>query len=125
MEFVRPALSADQSVRDTFFESLKDASNREIEPYVADALQFLNHPLRGAASIKYIRPSLELMEEIQTTGDIFFPRRWIGAALGGHSSPEAAAIVRAFLEEHPNYPFRLRNKILMGADLLFRTASTQ
>ena len=60
------------------------------------------------------------MEEIQATGDIFFPRRWIGATLSGHQSPEAAAIVRTFLEERPDYPYRLRNKILMAADLLFR-----
>jgi aminopeptidase N len=125
LAFVKPALSPDQSVRDTFFESLKQAENREIEPYVADALQFLNHPLRGNTAIKYIRPSLELMEEIQATGDIFFPRRWVGAALGGHSSPEAAQIVRDFLAERPDYPFRLKNKILMGADLLFRAAEQQ
>jgi len=39
------------------------------------------------------------MEEIQATGDIFFPRQWIGATLGGHRSAEAAAIVRRFLED--------------------------
>lgn len=122
LSFVKPALSPDQASRDAFFESLKDAKNREIEPYVGSAVSFLNHPLRAPASIKYIRPSLELVEEIQATGDIFFPRRWIGATLGGHNSPEAARIVRDFLAEHPDYPYRLKNKILMGADLLFRSS---
>jgi aminopeptidase N len=122
LEFVKPALSPDQAVRDAFFESLKNAENREIEPYVGSAVSFLHHPLRAEASIKYIRPSLELVEEIQSTGDIFFPRRWIGATLGGHHSPEAARIVRDFLSEHPDYPYRLKNKILMGADLLFRSS---
>lgn len=122
LAFVAPALSPDQSIRDAFFESLKEAQNREIEPYVGSAVSFLHHPLKAKTAIRYIRPSLELVEEIQATGDIFFPRRWIGATLGGHSSPEAAQIVRDFLAEHPDYPYRLKNKILMGADLLFRSS---
>jgi aminopeptidase N len=85
-----------------------------------DAVTYLHHPLLAEQSIQYILPSLELLEEIQATGDIFFPRQWIGATLNGHQSPEAAAIVRQFLEERPDYPYRLRNKILMAADLLFR-----
>jgi aminopeptidase N len=61
------------------------------------------------------------MEEIQATGDIFFPRQFISATLSGHQSAKAAEIVEAFLAERPNYPPRLKNKILMAADLLFRT----
>ncbi len=72
--------------------------------------------------MRYIRPSLELLQEIQVTGDIFFPQRWLGATLGGHSSPEAAGIVREFLSEHPDYPPKLRAKILQAADPLFRAA---
>lgn len=122
LNFVIPSLSSDQATRDSFFESLKDASNREIEPWVGSALGFLNHPLRAENATHYILPSLELMEEIQVTGDIFFPRRWIGAALGGHNSSEAANIVREFLDANPDYPFRLKNKILMASDLLFRSS---
>ncbi len=123
LEFVKPALSPYQEVRDTFFESLKDAENRALEPYVSSALEFLHHPMRAEAAIKYILPSLQLLEEIQATGDIFFPRSWIGATLSGHSSPEAAAIVKDFLKAYPDYPYRLKNKILMAADLLFRASS--
>jgi len=118
--FIRPALSAEQSVRDSFFYSLKKVENRHYEPWVVDAVNLLHHPLRAEASISYIRPSLEWLQEIQATGDIFFPRQWIGATLNGHRSPEAARIVRDFLDEHPDYPSRLRNKILMAADLLLR-----
>lgn len=120
--FIRPALSPDPQVRDAFFEGLKKAENRHYEPWVIDALNYLHHPLRARSAEKYILPSLELMTEIQATGDIFFPRRWVGATLSGHQSPEAAAIVRQFLADHPDYPYRLKNKILMGADLLFRSA---
>ena len=81
-----PALSADPAERDAFFASLDDVANRRREPWVLEALRYLHHPLRAAASEKYIEPSLELLQEIQRTGDIFFPKRWMDATLGGHRS---------------------------------------
>ena len=120
--FVAPALSADQTVRDEFFESLRDAGNREREPWVLEAVGHLHHPLRAEASEAYIRPSLELLEEIQRTGDIFFPQRWLGATLGGHNSSRAAAIVREFVEDRPDLPPRLMGKLLQAADPLFQAA---
>jgi len=121
--FVRPALSADPAVRDRFFESLKQPQRREHEPWVLEALQYLHHPLRAPHSEKYILAGLELLEEIQATGDIFFPKNWLDATLDGHSSASAAAIVRDFLDERPRYPARLRGKILQSADALFRAAA--
>ena len=119
-EFICPALSPEPAIRDSFFERLQYAENRHYEPWVSAALTYLHHPLRAEYSLKYIRPSLELLEEIQRTGDIFFPKRWISATLGGHQSIEAARVVQEFLREHPGYPHRLKNKILQAADLLFR-----
>jgi aminopeptidase N len=120
--FMRPALSADSNVRDRFFESLADPTNREREPWVVQAVGFLHHPLRAESAIQYVGPSLGLLEEIQRTGDIFFPKRWLDATLGGHASHEVADLVREFLETRPDYPPRLRAKILQSADLLFRAA---
>ncbi len=88
-----------------------------------DAVRFLNHPLRAEQAEHYIRPSLDLLEEIQRTGDIFFPKGWLDATLGGHSSPRAAAIVRDFLDQKADLPPRLRQKLLQSADPLFRAAS--
>jgi len=122
--FVKPALSADQTVRDSFFLSLRSPSNREHEPWVLEAVEYLHHPLRATESEKYILPSLELLEEIQTTGDIFFPKRWLDATLDGHNSESAAAVVRQFLADHPDYPPRLRNKILQSSDALFRSSES-
>jgi aminopeptidase N len=122
-EFIRPALSADPEVRDRFFESLGHAANREHEPWVLEGLRYLHHPLRAASSEKYILPSLELLEEIQATGDIFFPKRWLDTTLGGHGSESAAALVRGFLEQRPDYPSRLKAKILQSADGLYRAAA--
>jgi aminopeptidase N len=88
---------------------------------VIEGLRYLHHPLREASSEKYIEPSLTLLREIQRTGDIFFPKRWMDATLGGHRSPAAAAIVRTFVEGLPqSYPLPLRRVILSSADDLFR-----
>jgi aminopeptidase N len=120
--FVLPAVSADPLVRDRFFESLSDPKNREHEPWVLQALGYLHQPLRAERSERYIRPSLDMLEEIQRTGDIFFPKRWLDATLGGHSSSSAAAVVRQFLEDRPDLPIRLEGKLLQSADPLFRAA---
>jgi aminopeptidase N len=123
-EFVMPALSADASERERWFRSLKDVSNRRREPWVLEGLSYLHHPLRAEASAQYVRPSLDLLWEIQKTGDIFFPTRWMNSTLSGHTSPAVAATVRKFLAALPaNYPPRLRNVILVAADELFRLSS--
>ena len=120
--FVRPALSADQSVRDAFFASLSEESNRQHEPWVLEALRYLHHPLRASHSEKYIRPALELLEEIQRSGDIFFPKRWLDATLGGHSSSHATRTVGEFLDRNPDLSSRLRAKLQQSAHELFRAA---
>ena len=119
-EFISPALSNDQQVRDEFFESLKKEENRQTESWVLSALGYLYHPLRVDDSEKYILPSLELLQEIQVTGDIFFPKRWLDVTLGNHSSDRAVQTVRDFLNERPDYNDQLRMKILQAADGMFR-----
>jgi imidazolonepropionase-like amidohydrolase len=120
-QFVMPALSANVSERERWFLSLADVSNRRREPWVLEGLSYLHHPLRAAASAKYVGPSLDLLWEIQKTGDIFFPTRWMNATLSGHMSPGVANTVRSFLAQLPaNYPPRLRNTILVAADELLR-----
>jgi len=123
LEFIAPSLSADPAVRDEFFASLADEANRSTESWVLEALANLHHPVRSAASERYILPSLELLQEIQVTGDIFFPKRWLDATLGNYNSASAAATVRTFLDERPNYNAQLRMKILQAADHLFRANS--
>ncbi len=119
-DFVLPSVSSDPEVRDSFFGTLRDPAGREHEPWVLEALGYLHHPLVAERSEKYILPSLELLEEIKTTGDIFFPGGWISAVLEGHRSAEARATVEKFLDDHPDYPADLKLKILQAADHLFR-----
>ncbi|HEX6308017.1 MAG TPA: M1 family aminopeptidase [Longimicrobiales bacterium] len=121
-EFIMPALSGDPAVRDAFFASLADVRNRAHEPWALDGLAALGHPLRAAHAQKHIHPGLELLPEIQRTGDIFFPRRWVDALLGGHATPEAAEAVRSFLATSPGLAPRLRGIVLQAADELFRAA---
>jgi aminopeptidase N len=123
MLFVIPALSHREEERDAFFNSLKKPENREKEAWVLDALSYLHHPLRQKSALKYLRPSLELLQEIQLTGDIFFPTRWTNTTFSGHSSPEAAAVAAEFLHIHPDYPFFLKNKILQATDMLNRSVA--
>ncbi len=118
--FIRPALDADPAVRRDFFERLLSEQGREQEAWVLTGLHYLHHPLRRAEALDHILPSLELMEEIQRTGDIFFPGRWIETTLGGHNGAHALSTVDAFLEERPDYPERLRRKILQARDGLER-----
>lgn len=122
-EFIMPALSASKQQRDNFFASLKLLCNRSKESNVLAALYYLHHPLRQDTGIRYLQESLDMLEEIQATGDIFFPQSWLQGTLGSYQSREAAQIVREFLRKHPDYNPKLSAKILQSADNLFRAQS--
>jgi len=120
--FVRPALSADPAEREASFERFTLLESRRREPWVLEAQQYLNHPLREAHARRFIRPSLELLREIQRTGDIFFPKRWMDATLGGHRSEEAVTTVNDFLARESAYPQRLHWTVLTALDEVVRAA---
>jgi aminopeptidase N len=120
--FVMPALSERRETRDAFFQSLAEVKNRRREPWVVEGLGYLTHPLRGEQADQYVRPALDLLPEIRSTGDIFFPKNWTDATLSGRNSPAAAEAVRSFLAERADLPERLRRLVLQSADTLFRAA---
>ena len=122
-DFIAQAVTPDTVQMDAFFQSLLKAENRRIEPWAASALAYLNHPLRENYSVKYIRPGLEALQEIQRTGDIFFPKNWASALLRNYKSKEAYQEIQAFFEAHPQYPSLLKNKILQAAWPLYREAA--
>ncbi len=122
-QFVMPALDADAGARDRWFTSLQDVANRRREPWVLDGLGYFHHPLRAAQSARYVPKSLAMLQEIQRTGDIFFPKRWLDATLGGYGSADVGRMVRTFLDSLPaDYPPRLRAITLQSSDELFRAA---
>ena len=120
-DFIVPSVNPSKEVRDELFASLLAPENRRTEPWVQDCLRFLNHPLRQEEALDYIVPALDELQEIQRTGDIFFPKNWLTAVLSGHHSPEAAALVRGWVAAHPDYPPMLLNKLLQAADPLLRS----
>ena len=122
LQFIMPALSTNVAERDAFFASLASEQNREREAWVTAALGYLHHPLRAATSAKYLPKSLDLLEEIQRTGDIFFPESWLRSTLSSYQTPATAQLVRQFLADRPNYNPRLRSKLLQAADSPFRAS---
>ena len=119
-EFLEPALSTDSEVRTAYFESFKDAKNREKESWVQGACSYIHHPLHQKESIKNVHLSLELLEEIQQTGDIFFPLGWLNSTIGRYTSKEAHAIVQAYIGSHPDLDPNLMRKLLQATDNLNR-----
>ncbi|WP_223860592.1 M1 family metallopeptidase [Spirosoma validum] len=122
LEFMMPALSSNVTERDAFFASLASESNREHEAWVTAALGYLHHPLRTQTSAKYLPKSLDLLEEIQRTGDIFFPESWLRSTFSGYQTAETTQLVRQFLADRPTYNARLRAKLLQAADGTFRAS---
>ncbi|MDQ3557398.1 MAG: ERAP1-like C-terminal domain-containing protein, partial [Gemmatimonadota bacterium] len=91
------------------------------EEWVTASLGAFHDPAHAALTLPHLRPSLERLEWIRDNRRIFFLPRWIGAALGGQTSPEARAVVDAFLAENPGLPRDLRLKVLQARDELERT----
>lgn len=119
-DFIARAVAADTLQRDSLFRSFLQAENRRIEPWTATALRYLNHACRDGYAVKYIYPALDALQDVQRTGDIFFPKNWASALLSQHRCDGAYREVKRFLAEHPDYPVLLKNKILQSADPLYR-----
>jgi len=119
-EFLLPSLSSDESVRNSFMESLQYEKNREKESWVSVGLANIHHPLRQENAQKYIRFSLDLVAETQRTGDIFFPKDWLDNTVGRYSSKFAFDEVQRFLKENPNFSPILKRKLFQATDLLYK-----
>ncbi|MFW5724942.1 MAG: M1 family metallopeptidase [Bacteroidota bacterium] len=122
-EFIIPAVSQNKEIRTAFFESLKKAENRNPEPWVLEALYFLHHPLHEGQGMEYIPESLNLLEEIQRTGDIFFPQNWLHATLRNYNDQQVAEMVKQYLEGNPELSENLRLKVYQAADIIYRSAA--
>ena len=94
--------------------------NREKESWVQTALDNIHHPIRQKTATKHLRSILETLEEVQLTGDIFFPKGWLASSIGNYSSKEAYAILQDFLAENPDYNPILLKKLQQTTDQLER-----
>ncbi|MDX2267575.1 MAG: M1 family aminopeptidase [Bryobacter sp.] len=120
--FVRRALADSPADRAAFFAQLQDPVQRSREPWVLEALGYLNHPLRGAERLAHLPAALELTGQIKATGGIFFPKAWLDAFLAPQNDPAAARLLDDYLRRHPQLNPKLRAKILQSADSLRRFA---
>ncbi|MBS9766351.1 MAG: hypothetical protein KGV44_02280 [Flavobacteriaceae bacterium] len=59
---------------------------------------------------------LNLLEKIQLTGDIFFPKSWLENSAGNYNSKKAQDIVNTYLSTHKNINKTLKNKLLQVVD---------
>lgn len=117
-DYISRAAVSDNDGLDSLFESLKASENRLVEPWTLSLLALLNHPARHDRSVKYIIPALEMLPDIQATGDIFFPANWSASLLGSYRSKEAAENVARFLEQNNSKNPLLLNKVRQGASRL-------
>ncbi|WP_407509169.1 M1 family metallopeptidase [Elizabethkingia anophelis] len=119
-KIIMKAASSDKKIRDEFFNSLAERQNRSNESAVGSALGYLHHPLRQHTSINYLPKTLELLKEIQKTGDIFFPDNWLRSTFSSYQNPKALIVVNRFIQQNPDYNSILKNKILQATENLRR-----
>lgn len=119
-DFIIRSVNPSSEAQERLFEELLEPENRRIEPWTATVISYLSHPLRDKESAKYIYRGLDELREVQRTGDIFFPRNWVGALLENHRTKEAYDELKRWLDDNPDYPQLLRNKILQAAHPLLR-----
>lgn len=110
-DYVSRAAVSDTLALDSLFASLSEPANRLVEPWTLTVVSLLNHPARHDRSVRYIIPALEMLPQIQATGDIFFPANWSASLLGSYRSKEAAAQVALFMEENKDMNPLLLNKV--------------
>ncbi|HTL05612.1 MAG TPA: M1 family aminopeptidase [Gemmatimonadales bacterium] len=91
------------------------------EDWASGSLGPFNAVEHQELTLSYLRPALDSLPYIQANRRIFFLGAWLGAFLGGQTSPAALAVVRHYLAEHPRLPADLRQKVLQNADELERT----
>lgn len=119
-EFVRRAVSPSEEEREALFQRITKGLGTVRENWSLESLHYLTHPLRGSETGPRVRTALRLLPRVESTGSIFFPQRWLDALFWGQSSPDAATLVRDYLQVSPELPLRLRRKVLQSADELLR-----
>jgi len=114
-DFVSRACNPDKNKRDDLFKSLLKPQNRKQEPWALHALDLLSSDVFEPDNIDYISASLNSLEDIQKTSDIFMPGNWMKTLLAHHKSILAKQAIEKFLSSNPKYPDNLKNKILEAA----------
>ena len=115
LDFVGRACNPDGTAQRNLYNALLKAKPRQHEPWALHALSLLCADIREQGSNAYIASSLNSLDYLQQTSDIFFTGNWLTTLLGRRKSREAEREVDAFLKKHPTMQPNLRNKVLVAA----------
>jgi aminopeptidase N len=91
------------------------------EDWASASLDAFNAIEHQTITRPFLVPALDSLAFIQANRRIFFLGSWLSAFLGGQTEPEALAIVRGYLRDHPDLAADLRRKVLQYLDDLERT----
>jgi aminopeptidase N len=118
--FVAGAARPDADVKREYFQRYfaDEALN---EDWVTASLEGFNSVRQTELTRPYLIPALDSLRWIQANRRIFFLGSWLTSFLEGQTSAESLIAVDRFLNEHPDLPRDLREKVLQAEDELTRT----
>ena len=91
------------------------------EEWVTSSLRAFHDTDHEALTVAFLTPALDTLPWIQRNRRIFFLGSWLGASIGGQTTPYALRQVDAWLSAHPTLAPDLRRKVLQARDELERT----
>lgn len=120
--FIAGAAVPDSNVKREYFKRyLGDPALNE--EWATSSLGAFNESEQQALTLQYLKPALDTLPWLQRNRRIFFVGSWLGGFIGGQSTAEAVATVRAFLKSSPDLGADLRQKILQSLDELESTVA--
>ncbi len=118
--FAVAAGTPDASTKARSFADYLSTSSGIQEDWLTQSLRPFNSWNQTPLTEPYLTRALDALPEIKRTRKIFFLGVWLSAFLDGQHSPEAQAVVHAWLAAHTIDP-DLRLKVLEASDALDRT----
>lgn len=113
-DYVSRACNPDEQVLHTLFNNIIKPENRPYASWALHVLKLLSADVREPQNNVYISASLNSLEFLQKTDDVFVTN-WLDALLQNHKSQEARQCIEKFLKDNPTYQESLRNKILIAS----------
>jgi aminopeptidase N len=119
-DYVSRACTPDANRQQQLFNDLLRPEGRQHESWALHLLELLNADVREPYSNQYITASLNQLEQLEQTSDIFFVSGWLHSLLATHKSADARQRVGQFLQQHPNLRPQLRYKVQEAAWMLVK-----
>ena len=109
----------DAAVKARYFQEYLTSKTVQ-EDWITQSLRPFNAWNQQALTLPYLQPALSALPEIKRDRKIFFLGAWLGSFVDGQSTPEAQAMVHAWLASK-EIDADLRLKVLEQSDALDRT----